>query len=148
MIKFIIDKILYIMGYTIIGIAGGIALKKSIMSVVLLEAGFILGMIYFGYILIPLDIVIGKKTECVRFLSLNHFCNDEVFKHTFYRELRFIKNDDTKLFLKVPESLEEEETEKVEYPPERIKLEVSYYRFSKILIGWKEVNGTREARYL
>lgn len=99
-------------------------------------------------VFLPVDILIGKKKEYMYFVASELGWNNEVFMNTYNRTFKFIMGKDTKLFLETPEALTEEESMEAELPPIKTKLEVCYYRYSKILISWKEVNGIREVRYL
>ena len=99
-------------------------------------------------VFLPIDLIVGEKKEYMYFVSCSERIDNEIFNDTYYREFKFIYGGNNKEFLIIPEALTIEESYKSELPPTKVKLEVCYYKLSRVLISWKELEGEREVRYL
>lgn len=99
-------------------------------------------------VFLPIDLIVGEKKEYMYFVSCSERYDNEIFNDTYYREFKFIYGGNNKEFLIIPEALTIEESYKSELPPTKVKLEVCYYKLSRVLISWKELEGEREVRYL
>lgn len=98
--------------------------------------------------LIPIDHILGVREGYMFFVSCVNRYDNEIFNETYYRELKFIYGGNSKLFLIIPEALSIEESYRSELPPEKTKLKVRYYKLSKVLISWEDLEGERGVKYL
>lgn len=92
-------------------------------------------------LLLPIDLIFkkrGKKTKKLRFDGSIAILRYDIIGKKLYCRCRF-QTDDGLLFLLIPDagsSVEELINENL--PPKDVLLTVTYYRFSKLLIEWKE----------
>jgi len=107
---------------------------------------FILGlalMVTYGYLcrrvlLLPLDLLVGKKTETLYFSRMCNINNYELFSEDYYCEWRFYSSKGTVKVL-VPVAMSMEESQNMDRPRTDQRVRVCYYKHSKILVSWENV---------
>lgn len=87
---------------------------------------------------LPLDVILGKKSQTVYYSAPHSIDSLEFFKRTNYYVLKFYFEKDKTLKLLLPTPIETAETV---LPPKDMKIRITYYRFSKILLEWEQSTG-------
>lgn len=134
--KFLIDQVLFL----IVGI--GIMICIPLLCGPIFTAVFeVVVAISWGYLcrrilLVPLDLLYGKAMRDGYFVT--QFCTYacEFYKGVHYPEWEFLYENKS-LVLLVPMAVAIEEIHKIECPPKNVKLRITYFRFSKILLSYE-----------
>ena len=87
-------------------------------------------------LVLPLDIVIGKRMKVVYFSRVCNVENYEFFPKRYHCEWRFYSSEGT-LKVLVPVALSKEEIQSMHRPKADQKVKVCYYPYSKILCSWE-----------
>jgi len=87
-------------------------------------------------LLIPIDLILGKTSQIVYFSSQCYVEDLEFFKNTHYYVWRFCLKNNQSLTLLVPIGFKKEETTTIAPPAKNARLQITYFRFSKILLEW------------
>lgn len=87
-------------------------------------------------LLLPVDLIIGKATQTAYFATQSGIEDLEFFKNMYCREWKFNLRNGQLLRLLVPIAVAKEETHKMSLPPKDLKLRITYFRLSKILLQW------------
>lgn len=136
--KLIIDQTLLLV--TGIAVMIGIPTFCGPFFTVLFE---IIIIISWGYLcrrilLLPLDLISGEVSRTAYFALQQGGAYLEFFKDMDYWEWKFYFGNDQKLFLLVPIATKGKEGyKKIVQPPKDVKLKITYFRFSKILLEWE-----------
>lgn len=136
--NFIIDQILFL----VIGIA--------IMILIPIFCGLIFTLIFeiavllcWGYLcrrilLIPFDLILGQVTQTGYFATQCGIENLEFYKDMYYYEWKFNTANGQMLRLLVPTVVTQKEAYKIVLPPKDKKLNITYFKCSKILLQWHQ----------
>ena len=136
--KYIADKLILI----ILGIAFILYFSYTFKFIIalLLDIAIIVlwGLLCKDVLLLPLDVILGKKCKQVYFSSQADVVSYEFFKrYAVTWNFRFGEKDLIRLLY--PISVTKEELSSIKKPLNDQKVIIEYYRFSKILLGWKSV---------
>lgn len=136
--RFLIDQALFL----VIGIA--------IMILIPILCGPIFTLVFeivvilcWGYLcrrilLIPFDLILGKASQTVYFSTQCGVEDLDFFKDTNYYVWKFYFENDQTLILLVPIAVTKEEAYKIVLPQKDVKLRITYFRLSKILLQWTQ----------
>ena len=138
--KYIVDKLLMslfgvgiIVGASVPGVFGPISAL-----VIKAIAVLVFGSLSWQALVLPLDIIIGEEKKSVCFSTVNLVEQYEFFRRLYCCTWRFYEANNV-IDLIVPASLPKAGVMSMECPPKDEKIEIRYYHFSKILIGWDKV---------
>ena len=95
------------------------------------------GYICRRIILLPIDLLRGKKTNYAYFSTQCSKENYEFFKNTYCVEWKFRYSNGYTIKLLVPYDMTENDLSIFEQPPKDKKVKITYLRFSKILLQWE-----------
>lgn len=137
--KFIIDQILFLAT----GIAAMISLPffcgpffTLFFEIVCLIC---LGYLCRRILLLPLDLISGKVSQTAYFACHGLGESLDFYKNTAYWEWKFYFGNDQRLILLAPIAATKKEDYKIVQPPKDVKLKITYFRFSKILLEWEQI---------
>lgn len=138
--KFIVDQLLFLAIGIIIMIS--IPYFCSPVFTVLIET---IVVICWGYLcrrilLLPFDLLIGKETQLGYFSCQCCIEDLEFFKDMGCCEWKFFFENNQILKLLVPTAIIMDNASRIPQPAKNIKLRVTYFRLSKILIHWEIIN--------
>ena len=136
--KYIIDQSLFL----VLGIAimilvpffGGPFFTLIFEIAIIISWGYLCRRILF----LPLDLVLGKVTKTVYFSTQCGNEKLEFFKNKYCCEWKFYSGSGQTLRLLVPIAIAKKETYNMVSPLKDVKLKVTYYRLSKILLEWNQ----------
>lgn len=134
--KFLIDQLLFL--------AVGIGIVMSIPFLCGPIFTFIFEVVVaicWGYLcrhilLAPFDLLYGKVMRDGYFVTQLCVFDYEFYKGLHYPEWKFSCANKL-LVLVVPMAATMDEIHKIEYPPKNVKLTITYFRFSKILLSYE-----------
>lgn len=139
--KYIIDQMIF----AVVGV-GIIMYTPQMCSPIFTIWVEILVALSWGYLcrrllLLPFDLIIGRKTKIVYFSRQTQTFLDyyEFFRGKYYCYWRFYYNKNSMMELLVPIAATKEEILAMKLPLVNRKVEINYYQFSKILCAWKEI---------
>ena len=145
--KFLIDQVLFL----VVGIAIVICIPACfvpslglIMEIMMIAA---LAILCRRLLLLPLDLIIGKTSKSVYFATQCRVESLEFFKRPKPCVWKFRFGSNGILLLLNPNTNIKDGTTTADLPPKDVKLIVTYFRFSKILVDWKtqgQGDGLRE----
>lgn len=134
--KFLIDQLLFLF----CGITIAIAIPhlcNPVFSVIFeFVVMFSWGVLCRRILLIPFDLLAGAVTKTAYFSTQHNIEKYEFFKDGFGSICKFYLNSHQTITLLVPNSIEG--TSYYNSLPEKDrKIEITYYRFSKLLLNWE-----------
>lgn len=134
--KFLIDQVLFLIAG--IGIMICIPLLCGPIFTIVFE---VVVAISWGYLcrrilLVPLDLFYGKVMRNGYFATQLCTFDCEFYKGVHCPEWKFFY-ENKPLVLLVPMATTIEEIRKIECPPKNVKLRITYFRFSKILLSYE-----------
>ena len=136
--KFILDQILFlIVGFllaVIIPHICGPIFTLVLETVVILCWGYLCRRV----LLLPLDFVVGTTTKTVYFSSQFGKEEYEFFKGNYFSNWMFCYENDRKLLLSIP-GPDTTNFDCIMLPSHDKRIEVTYYKFSRILLAWKYI---------
>ena len=136
--KFIIDQSLFlVMGIAImilIPIFCGPIFTLIFEIVVILCWGYLCRRI----LLLPFDFILGKVTRTVCFATQCGIEDLEFFKDMYCYEWKFNLGNGQMLRLLVPIAITKKEAHKIVPPQKDVKLRITYFSLSKILLEWNQ----------
>ena len=88
-------------------------------------------------LLIPLDLLFGAKKKIVYFSTAIISYKCEFCKKSYCYEWKFHYDKKGKLKLLIPKVLKEQDVLDLEPPPKNTPIEITYFKFSKILYKYK-----------
>ena len=134
--KFILDQVLFlVVGFIIVVIIPHICgpiFTLIFETIVILCWGYLCRRV----LLLPFDFVVGTTTKIVYFSSQGGKEEYEFFKGNYFSNWKFCYENDQKLILSVP-GLDITNSDYITLPAHDKQIEVTYYKFSKILLAWK-----------
>lgn len=112
--------------------------KSIIWFTIILECVLIFtwGILCRRVIVLPLDILKGKKEEIYYFTRMCNVENYEFFRKKYYCEWH-LRSSQKSITILVPVCLSEEDIFECEKPTVNQKIKIKYYSFSKILCSWE-----------
>ena len=140
--KFIVDQCLFLfiglglMGYLLF------VLRRNIWFAVLLDCIIVLPLLYVcrRLILLPIDMLLRPKTEELRF-SAKANVHELQFSREFHCfEWEFRDDKSRALRLLIPEATKQDS---ITQPKKDRLLRVSYYRLSRLLLGWEIIEESK-----
>lgn len=133
---YLLDRTLYLFTGILLVIGSCIYFPTvlAVIAVILIVLSW--GIICYPLVLLPLDLVLGKRTEMFHFST--QLCLDELefFKKRYTCSWKFWNNK-KQLVLIVPLSYTQEQIDQISHPPRDRLLRVTYYPCSKIMISWE-----------
>lgn len=97
------------------------------------------GVLCKPVLLLPFDLILGQKTETCLFSRHIIYGRYDFFRNRYYCTWRFYAKNE-KIDLIVPASLKRADILSLAEPPKDQILEITYFRFSKILYSWERKN--------
>ena len=101
---------------------------------VILSWGYLCRRILF----LPFDLILGKVTKTVYFAAQCGIEDLEFFKNTYCCEWKFNLENGQTLRLLVPIAITKKEAYKMVSPQKDVKLRITYFRLSRILLEWNQ----------
>lgn len=134
--RFLIDQTLFL----VIGLGIFLLIPLFCSSVFTLFFRIVV-VLCWGYLcrrilLLPIDFVLGKFSQTVYFSTQCGIEKLEFFKGTYYLVWKFCLEDNQPLRVFVPIAITKEDIQKILSPPKNVKLKITYYKLSKILVHW------------
>ena len=136
--KYVIDQFLFLaVGIAIIAL---IPLFCGPIFTYIFEIVVILSWTYLcrRILLLPIDLILGKVTRTVYFATQSGIEDLEFFKNMHCCEWKFNLENGQTLMLLVPKAIILQEVDKLVFPPKNVKLKITYFRLSKILLEWNQ----------
>lgn len=136
--KYVIDQFLFLtVGIAIIAL---IPLFCGPIFTYIFEIVVILSWTYLclRILLLPIDLILGKVTRTVYFATQSGIEDLEFFKNMHCCEWKFNLENGQTLMLLVPKAITLQEVDKLVFPPKNVKLKITYFRLSKILLEWNQ----------
>ena len=136
--KYIIDQFLFLaVGITIISL---IPLFCGPVFTLIWE---LVAILIWGYLcrrilLLPIDLILGKVTRTVYFATQSSIEDLEFFKNMHCCEWKFNLENGETIRLLVLTVIKQQEVDKLVFPPKNVKLKITYFRLSKILLEWNQ----------
>lgn len=98
-------------------------------------------MLCWGYLcrrilLLPIDLILGKVTQTVYFASQCNVEDLDLIKGVNYYVWKFSFGKNQMLRLLVPIAITKGKACRIDLPPKEVKLRITYFRLSKILLQW------------
>lgn len=139
--KYVLDKVLvpvFGLGILFAGYALDVWSRKTmILVLVYLSAGFCI--LYWRVLILPLDLIFGKRRAQGFFLEMAKSERAEWNPKKSICTWRFVI-DNKPCNLVVPRISSAEELEAMKTPPDNQLIWITYYRFSHLLLGFDETN--------
>lgn len=134
---YLLDKSLYLLVGILLAIGSCVyfPVVLAVIAVILIALSW--GVICYPLVLLPIDLVLGERTEMMYFSA--QLCLDELefFSKKYTCSWKFWNNK-KQLILIMPLSYTQEQLDQISYPPRDRLLHVTYYPCSKIMISWEQ----------
>ena len=138
--RIILDQALSLLCAGILMFGIPFACNGVILPIVIMEAIVLFNtvLLYRIALFLPLDLIIGPRTEEAFFSRKALTFQCEFFRKYLYMEVRFMCNG-KHLCLIFPACRKAEDLNNVPLPPKDTRLRITYYRFTKILKSYEVI---------
>lgn len=135
--KFLVDQAVFLAFGIVIMIFAPFLYNPIVVAFAEVITAFSWGLLCRRLILLPFDMLSGKKKKKVHFACQGTVQKLEFFKKLYCCEWKFYYGANGVMTLLVPEAVTESEMSGRKHPERDMKVVITYYRLSKILCGWE-----------
>ena len=134
--NYVVDRLLIVAFYVFLCVLSWIIFDRATAIVITITSCMGSVLMCYRVLLIPIDLLIGRKTEYAIFLRIVGVERIEVSTKSYCMEWKFDSENHNTLYLLNPEAYSFEDVYDCPFPDKERKTKISYLKLSKILLSW------------